>query len=88
MLIVLSISLQMNAGHLVDEKDYIDGTRQVRLWGTRRKQIDTFGYDVEKQVWELLVKNGCDLAEIIIEWKKRKDVCKRLEEHWDAVFAV
>jgi alpha 1,2-mannosyltransferase len=82
-----SNSPKMNAGHLVDEGDlFIVDKRRLRLWGSLEDQEKRFGYDLEKVVWELLVKTGCELENVIKEWKGRKRICGRLEEHWQAVF--
>lgn len=79
---------KMNAGHLVDEGDLLTATdhKPLRLWGPRDEQIKEFGMDLEKTVWELVVQTGCELADMIREWSDRKDLCRRLNEHWDAVF--
>ena len=79
---------KMNAGHLVDEGDLFTVTdhKPLRLWGPRDEQIKEFGLDLEKIVWELVVQTGCELADVIREWSDRKNLCHRLNEHWDAVF--
>jgi alpha 1,2-mannosyltransferase len=79
---------KMNAGHLVDEGDLLTTVDQkpLRLWGSRDEQIKEFGLDLEKTVWELVVQTGCELADVIREWSHRKDLCRRLNEHWNAVF--
>ncbi|KEQ63376.1 nucleotide-diphospho-sugar transferase, partial [Aureobasidium melanogenum CBS 110374] len=61
---------KMNAGHLVDEGDLVSIVDQkpLRLWGSRDEQIETFGLDLEKTIWELIVQNGCELADVIREW--------------------
>ncbi|KAK6000260.1 hypothetical protein QM012_003892 [Aureobasidium pullulans] len=79
---------KMNAGHLVDEGDLVSTADQkpLRLWGSQDEQMKTFGMDLEKTVWELIVQNGCELADVVREWSDRKDLCRRLNEHWDALF--
>lgn len=79
---------KMNAGHLVDEGDLLDTSDQhrLRLWGSQASQVDEFGVDVEKAVWELLVQTGCELQHTIREWKKRDRLCERLEEHYQDLF--
>jgi len=80
---------KMNAGHLVDEGDLISVDafhKDLRLWGSKEEQEDLFGYDLEMAVWELLVQTGCELAEMIKEWKGRDRMCDRLKKHWNAVF--
>lgn len=79
---------KMNAGHLVDEGDLTssDG-KALRLWGTKEEQEKIFGKDLEKEVWQVVRDTGCDLANRLKEWKDRKDMCDRLNKHWDAVFA-
>lgn len=80
---------KMNAGHLVDEGDLFSvrtrGSR-VRLWGPKSLQENLFGVDLEKLVWELLVKTGCELEKVVKEWKGRERLCERLEEHWKKMF--
>ena len=79
---------KMNAGHLVDEGDLFtaNGRKRLRLWGSSEDQVKQFGYDLEKEVWGFLVKSGCELAEVVEEWKGRKQMCARLEAHWNAIF--
>jgi len=79
---------KMNAGHLVDEGDLfkIDGKTRLRLLGSEKEQQDMFGIDLERAIWELLVQTGCELADVIREWKKREKLCSRLEEHYSAMF--
>lgn len=80
---------KMNAGHLVDEGDLFSvrtrGSR-VRLWGPRSLQESLFGVDLEKMVWELLVKTGCELEKVVKEWKGRERLCERVEEHLKKMF--
>lgn len=80
---------KMNAGHLVDEGDLTSTVNQkpLRLWGSRDEQMKRFGLDLEKTVWELIVQNGCELADVIREWSNRRDLCRRLNDHWDALFS-
>ncbi|KAF1352420.1 mannosyltransferase putative-domain-containing protein [Delphinella strobiligena] len=79
---------KMNAGHLVDEGDLLDTEDQhrLRLWGSQASQVDEFGLDVEKAVWELLVQTGCELQYTVREWEKRDRLCERLEEHFQDLF--
>lgn len=79
---------KMNAGHLVDEGDLLaaDHHTPIRLWGPEEEQIMDFGLDLEKGVWELVVQTGCELANVVKEWKNRENLCERLNEHWDALF--
>jgi len=76
---------KMNAGHLVDEGDLVNGGEHVRLWGARDKAVSRFGEDVEMVVWTHLVDVGCQLADVLKEWKGRRGLCTRLKEHW-AIF--
>jgi len=80
---------KMNAAHLIDEGDLlsVDGKTRLRLLGEQREQIDHFGFDLERALWELLVQTGCELADTIREWKTRDRLCERLEEHYAAVFS-
>ncbi|KAF8540867.1 mannosyltransferase putative-domain-containing protein, partial [Trichophaea hybrida] len=77
---------KMNAGHLVDEGDLFDGGKRVRLWGSKEEAVKRFGGDIERVVWKELVGLGCELANVVREWKGRDKLCERLKEHWKAVF--
>lgn len=78
---------KMNAGHLVDEGDlFTVDHKRLRLWGSKEEQEKLFGCDLEKVVWELLVKTGCELEKVAGEWKGRDRLCGRLEEHYKEVF--
>lgn len=79
---------KMNAGHLVDEGDLIgvDGETRLRLLGSKEASIKQFGFDIERSIWDLLVQTGCELQDVIEEWKSRESLCERLEEHHQKVF--
>lgn len=79
---------KMNAGHLVDEGDLfnVNDQTRLRLWGSQAEQDMVFGVDLEKEVWEWLVKTGCKLENVLGEWKGRERLCKRLQQHWNELF--
>ncbi|KAF3766822.1 family 71 glycosyltransferase [Cryphonectria parasitica EP155] len=79
---------KMNAGHLVDEGDLLatDRTTRLRLLGPKESLLKQFGFDVEQSIWDLLVQTGCELQNVIEEWKGRSQMCERLEEHHREVF--
>lgn len=78
---------KMNAGHLVDEGDlFTIDRKRLRLWGSKEDQEKRFGSDLENDVWQLLVKTGCELENVLGEWKGRERMCARLEEHYKEVF--
>ncbi|KIW04785.1 uncharacterized protein PV09_03973 [Verruconis gallopava] len=81
---------KMNAGHLVDEGDLEDEStgKSLRLWGPVAEQQAIFGDDLEKRVWLVLVRIGCELENTLKEWRGRKNLCKRLKKHWLNVFEV
>jgi alpha 1,2-mannosyltransferase len=79
---------KMNAKHLVNEGDlFAVNQMRLRLWGSREDQEKSFGYDLEKAVWELLLKTGCELEQVIEEWKGPETMCRRLKEHWKEIFS-
>jgi alpha 1,2-mannosyltransferase len=79
---------KMNAGHLVDEGDLVsvDGETRLRLLGSKEELVKRFGFDVEQSIWDIMVQTGCELQDIIDEWKGRKRMCERLVEHYKKVF--
>ncbi|KAL9126005.1 MAG: hypothetical protein Q9217_004869 [Psora testacea] len=80
---------KMNVGHLLydDGVLYMPGTRKpIRIWGSAESNVEKFGYDVEKVVWQEMVSLACDLQHVLEDWKKRKGLCKKAREHYAAVF--
>lgn len=79
---------KMNAGHLIDEGDLVsvDGLTRLRLLGSKEESLNRFGFDVERTIWDLMVQTGCELQDVIREWKGRASMCERLEEHYRLVF--
>ena len=45
-----------------------------------------FGLDLERAVWELVVQTGCELANVLREWRNRENLCERITGHWNTVF--
>lgn len=81
---------KLNAGHLVDEGDLQDKEthERLRLWGSAEDQIKRFGYDVEKEAFKHVVESGCKWGSVLNDWKKRTDLCRRLQEHYRNTFHV
>lgn len=81
---------KMNAGHLLDEGDLyseVDTTKRWRLLGDREKQIRMFGYDIEAAIWDIMVETGCSELNVNLkDWRDRKNMCKRLHEHYEELF--
>ena len=73
---------KMNAGHLVDEGDLEDAGKHVRLWGNKEEAVKRFGEDIEMVVWKHLAEVGCELGDVLKEWRGRSRLCKRLKTHW------
>ncbi|KUI54466.1 Alpha-1,2-mannosyltransferase MNN2 [Cytospora mali] len=81
---------KMNAGHLIDEGDLLaaDGVTRLRLLGSKQESLNRFGFDVERAIWDLMVQTGCELQDVLREWKGRKGMCEKLEEHYKLVFGI
>lgn len=79
---------KMNAGHLVDEGDLQDeySKKHLRLWGSLNDQQNLFGTDLEKSTFQVVVDVGCELANVVKEWKHRWRVCSKLKSHFKATF--
>jgi alpha 1,2-mannosyltransferase len=79
---------KMNAGHLVDEGDLQDeiSKQHLRLWGSLEDQQAVFGMDMEKRTFQVVVDVGCELANVVKEWKHREEICTRLKTHFKATF--
>lgn len=79
---------KMNPGHLVDEGDLQDmvSKKHLRLWGSLEDQQSIFGADLEKSTIQVVVDVGCELANVVKEWKHRWRICSKLKSHFKATF--
>ncbi|BFZ53807.1 mannosyltransferase [Savitreella phatthalungensis] len=68
-------SILSEEGSTVKTKD----GNHTRMWGPLETTIENFGYDMERQVWEVILEEGCRLED-------RADVCSDLKSHFDEVF--
>ncbi|KAI4727905.1 nucleotide-diphospho-sugar transferase [Aureobasidium sp. EXF-10728] len=65
-----------------------------RLWGEKDKTIQTFGMDVERELWEEIRYVACTLGGVFVHWKAdaprewKKGTCEMVEEHIMKVFGV
>ncbi|KAG9738572.1 nucleotide-diphospho-sugar transferase, partial [Aureobasidium melanogenum] len=65
-----------------------------RLWGDKGKTIQTFGMDVERELWEEIRHVACTLGGVFVHWKAdaprewKKGTCEMVEEHIIKVFGV
>ena len=64
-------------GTIAKKKD----SSHTRMWGDLKEIIGMFGYDIERQVWEVIVEEGCRVG------KKRED-CEKLRGYFTQVFGV
>ncbi|OSS46913.1 hypothetical protein B5807_08811 [Epicoccum nigrum] len=53
----------------------------TRMWGPVRNNIDVFGYDIERRVWEVIIEEGCRLD-------AASRVCSDLRAHFVEVFGA
>ena len=81
---------KMNVAHLLDENSiYQPGTQQrVRVWGKEESVREMFGFDVERMVWNEMREMACQLKDTLRDFKGRKNICKRAQEHYREVFEV
>ena len=83
---------KMNVAHLL-EGDHLympftgGAKERIRLWGEEERVRRTFDYDIEKTVWSEMVEMACELEHVLKDFKKKKNLCAKAREHWDAVFA-
>lgn len=65
-----------------------------RLWGDKDKTIQTFGMDVERELWDEIRHVACTWGGVFVHWKAvpsyqgRKGTCETVEEHIIKVFGV
>ncbi len=78
---------KMNLGRLLDEPGLRtqNGERR-RLWGAKEQNMKKFGIDLERVVWNEMVEPGCELRDVLRDWKGLDRVCDRAREHWNDVF--
>ncbi|KAF3009513.1 hypothetical protein E8E13_004148 [Curvularia kusanoi] len=55
--------------------------KHTRMWGTLKTNVESFGYDIERRVWEAIVEEGCRLSD-------NADVCSDLKNHFVEVFGA
>ena len=78
----------MNVAHLLDDKSiFLPGTqKRIRLWGDATSMDVMFGYDVEKVVWHEMRDVACNLGGALEDFKNRKGLCGRANEHYKELF--
>ncbi|KAL4867536.1 hypothetical protein BDV12DRAFT_118676 [Aspergillus spectabilis] len=58
-----------------------------RAWIVPEDVIQRFGYDAEKAYWEELKFISCDPNIKFQTWTSKEDICSKVEQYWDNVFA-
>ncbi|KAL5343146.1 mannosyltransferase putative-domain-containing protein [Aspergillus crustosus] len=58
-----------------------------RAWIVPEDVIQRFGYDAEKAYWEELKFISCDPNIEFQTWESKADICHKVEQYWDNVFA-
>jgi alpha 1,2-mannosyltransferase len=51
----------------------------TRMWGPLENSVESFGYDIERRVWEVLVEEGCRVDD-------KSEGCAELKGHFGEVF--
>jgi len=79
---------KMNAGQVLDSGDLFEKNtkERLRLWGPKDGNEKFFGEDVEMRIWKIMVDTGCQLEDVLRDWKTRDHLCARLREHYESVF--
>jgi len=63
-----------------------DGTRR-RVWhGNKTDAVEFFGLDLERIVWRVVKDVACEYEGEFVSWNRKKNVCRKAEEYWSAVF--
>lgn len=70
---------KLDPQHILDSGYHMkkdDGT-YWRLWNGKQWTVETFGFDLERKVWEAVIMTGCEI---------NADTCERLKDYWRKVF--
>lgn len=53
----------------------------TRMWGGVKGNIEVFGYDIERRVWEVVIEEGCRVD-------AHSEVCMKVRGYFDEVFRL
>ncbi|KAF2104666.1 nucleotide-diphospho-sugar transferase [Rhizodiscina lignyota] len=70
---------KLDPRHILDEGYHMtkeDG-KYWRLWSDKEWTVKTFGFDLERKVWEAVVVTGCEID---------TEICERVKDYWRKVF--
>ncbi|KAJ9664562.1 mannosyltransferase [Neophaeococcomyces mojaviensis] len=63
-----------------------DGTIR-RVWHENEDDaVRFFGFDLERTVWRVVKDVACEYEGDFVSWKRKKNICKKAQEYWNAVF--
>ena len=79
---------KMNVAYLLDGNQLTTPSgKTVRLWGKMEDVAKKFdGRDMEREAWDHMRKMACELEGRLWDWRGKKSLCKRAQEHWMAVY--
>lgn len=63
-----------------------DGT-YTRAWTAPEDVVESFGTDLERQLWAEIRWTACTLEERLISWRGQTGICDRVEDYYNAIFA-
>ncbi|KAL4906786.1 hypothetical protein BDW74DRAFT_127440 [Aspergillus multicolor] len=61
--------------------------KPTRLWTYPAEAIRRLGFDAERMFWEETMNVACSLGDVFQSWKRKRELCERVKQHWGAVFA-
>lgn len=72
---------KMNAANMISK---LDPTAK-RMWGSKKDTIQTYGFDLEAQLWEEVVWTACELEHAFKDWEKKSRLCKNVQTYWENI---
>ena len=79
---------KLNVAYLLDGNALTTPSgKAIRLWGKKEDVTKKFeGRDMERECWDQMRKMACEMEGRLWDWRGKKRLCKRAQEHWQSVF--
>lgn len=74
------------AEELLGEKAQNPDGSPSRLWTDSKEALQRLGHDAEKATWTEVKVVSCTLEHAFDTWKRKTDLCRDVERHWNALF--
>jgi alpha 1,2-mannosyltransferase len=69
-----------------DDYEWAKEGKHDRMWGSKEKTEELFGFDLEHEVWKAINYTACGIGHMFRAWEKEKSPCSWITEHMRTVF--